>query len=129
MSVARLAIFDEPPLLHDDDQRRVSSLRELVQSVPGFIGGYELRDAATGRPMSVTLWESEAALEAGEHAVRNRSVSDRRGIRAARVACDDARRLGAQELLSCGAGSSPARASSRRMVVGDTRSRVWPARR
>jgi hypothetical protein len=31
--------------------------------------------------MSVTVWESEAALEAGERAVRERPVSDQRGIR------------------------------------------------
>jgi heme-degrading monooxygenase HmoA len=83
MSVARVAIFDDAPLLHDDE-RRAKSLRELLQSVPGFIAGYDLREA-TGRLMSVTLWESEAALEAGEHAVRNRPVSDQRGIRPSRI--------------------------------------------
>jgi hypothetical protein len=30
MSVARVAIFDEPPLLHDDDDRRARALRELL---------------------------------------------------------------------------------------------------
>jgi hypothetical protein len=35
--------------------------------------------------MSMMLWESEAALEAGEGAVRNRPVSDQRGIRPPRV--------------------------------------------
>jgi hypothetical protein len=35
--------------------------------------------------MSVTLWDSEQALEAGERAVRNRPVSDQRDIRPSRV--------------------------------------------
>jgi hypothetical protein len=35
--------------------------------------------------MSVTLWESEEALEAAEQAVRERPVSDQRGIRPSRI--------------------------------------------
>jgi heme-degrading monooxygenase HmoA len=85
VSVARVAIFDEPPVLQDDDERRARTLRELLQSLPGFITGYELREEATGRLMSVTLWDSEAALEAGERAVRERPVSDQRGIRPSRI--------------------------------------------
>jgi heme-degrading monooxygenase HmoA len=85
MSVARVAIFDEPPRLHDDDDRRANTLRELLQSLPGFITGYDLREEPTGRLMSVTVWESEAALAAGERAVRDRPVSDQRGIRPSRV--------------------------------------------
>jgi hypothetical protein len=38
-----------------------------------------LLEERTGRLMSVTLWESEAALEAGERAVRMRPVSAREG--------------------------------------------------
>jgi heme-degrading monooxygenase HmoA len=85
MTVARVAIFDETPRLHDDDERRAESLRQLLESLPGFITGYDLREEATGRLMSVTLWESEASLDAGETAVRNRPVSDQRGIRPSRV--------------------------------------------
>lgn len=84
MSVARIAIFDEPPRLHDDD-RRAASLRALLETLPGFIVGYDLVEDATGRLMSVTLWESEAALAAGERAVRNRPVTDQRGIRPSRI--------------------------------------------
>jgi heme-degrading monooxygenase HmoA len=85
VSVARVAIFDEPPALHDDDERRARTLRELLRSLPGFIAGYDLREEATGRLMSVTLWEPEPALEAGERAVRERPVSDQRGIRPSRI--------------------------------------------
>jgi len=72
-------------LLHDDDERRAKSVRELLQSVPGFIAGYDFREEATGRLMSVTLWESESELESREHAVRNRPVSAQRGIRPTRI--------------------------------------------
>jgi heme-degrading monooxygenase HmoA len=85
MSVARVAIFDESPVLKEDDERRAKSLEQLLRSLPGFLAGYELREEPSGRLMSVTLWESEEALEAGEHAVRNRPVSDQRGIRPSRI--------------------------------------------
>ena len=55
MSVARVATFDEPPVLHADDDRRKNSLHELLRSAPGFIAGYELGEKATGRLMSVTV--------------------------------------------------------------------------
>jgi heme-degrading monooxygenase HmoA len=84
MSVARVAIFDEPRL-QDDDERRAESLRVLLLSAPGFIAGYDLRENATGRLMSFTVWDSEAAMEAGERAVRERPVSDQRGIRPDRI--------------------------------------------
>jgi hypothetical protein len=35
--------------------------------------------------MSVTVWESEEALEAAERAVADRPVSDQRGIRPSRL--------------------------------------------
>jgi heme-degrading monooxygenase HmoA len=85
MSAARVATFAEPPVLHHDDERRAQSLRDLLQSLPGFIAGYDLHEAGSGRLMSVTIWESEAALEAGERAVRDRPVSDQRGIRPYRI--------------------------------------------
>jgi hypothetical protein len=61
MSVARVAVFDEPPVLQDDDERRAKSLEVLLQSLPRVIAGYELREEPSGRLMSVTLWESEEA--------------------------------------------------------------------
>ena len=85
MSVARVAIWDEPPQLRDDDDRRAQSLYDLLKSLPGFVAGYYLREPTTGRLMSVTVWESEAVLEAAEQAVRDRPVSDQRGIRPSRL--------------------------------------------
>jgi heme-degrading monooxygenase HmoA len=85
MSVARVAIWDEPPQLRDDDDRRAQSLYDLLESLPGFIAAHYLREPTTGRLMSVTVWESEALLEAAEQAVRDRPVSDQRGIRPSRL--------------------------------------------
>ncbi len=83
--VARVATFDEAPTLHPDDERRVASLREVVRGAPGFVAGYHLRDEATGRLMSVTVWESDETMIRGEEAVRNRPASDQRGIRPSRI--------------------------------------------
>jgi hypothetical protein len=80
MSVARVAIFDELPLLHDDDERRENP---CASSCNRFRLDRSVR--RTGRLMAVTLWGSEAALEASERAVRNRPVSDHRGIRPSRT--------------------------------------------
>jgi heme-degrading monooxygenase HmoA len=85
MSVARVAIFDEAPALQEDDDRRMGTLRELLLSAPGFVAAYYLREEGTGRLMSLTVWESVEALEAGERAVAARPVSDQRGIRPSRV--------------------------------------------
>jgi len=85
MSVARVATWDEQPELRDDDDRRAQSLYDLLQSLPGFIAAYYLREPSTGRLMSVTVWESEAALEAAEQAVRDRPVGDQRGMRPSRL--------------------------------------------
>lgn len=85
MTVARVAFFDEAPVLQPDDARRVESLRDVVQAQSGFIAGYHLRDEETGRLMSVTIWESDAAMESGERAVMARPAEDQRGIRPDRV--------------------------------------------
>jgi heme-degrading monooxygenase HmoA len=85
VSVARVAIFDEAPQLQADDDRRMGTLRELLRSVPGFEAAYYLREEETGRLISMTVWESEAALEAAERAVRERPESDQRGISPSRV--------------------------------------------
>lgn len=85
MSVVRVATFDEPPDLRDDDSRRAQTLFELLGSLPGFEGAYYLREASTGRLMSFTVWDSERSLEAAERAVAERPVGDQRGIRPTRV--------------------------------------------
>lgn len=85
MTVARLATFDDPPALQEDDRRRARTLFELLASLRGFEGAYYLREEATGRLISLTFWESEEALEAAERAVAERPAEDRRGIDPSRV--------------------------------------------
>lgn len=85
MTVARVAVFDQAPARLADDERRAESLRALVRSLPGFIAGYHLYEAGTGRLMSVTIWESDVAMEAGEQAVRSRPAEDQRGFRPSRI--------------------------------------------
>ena len=85
MRVARVAVWDEPPDLREDDSRRAKTLYDLLRSLPGFVGGYYLREPTTGKLMSLTVWESDAALEAAERAVAERPVSDQRGIRPSRI--------------------------------------------
>jgi heme-degrading monooxygenase HmoA len=85
MSVARVATWDRPPDLQDDDDRRARSLYDLLHSLPGFVAGYYMHEAATGRLMNVTIWETEEALEAAERAVNARPVSDQRGISPSKV--------------------------------------------
>lgn len=55
MSVARVATFDAPPVLREDDDRRAQTLYDLLKSLPEFVAGYYLREPATGRLMSVTV--------------------------------------------------------------------------
>jgi len=85
MSVARVATFDQPPYRREDDDRRAQTLYDLLRSLPGFVAAYYLRETSTGRLMSLTVWESEQALEAAEQAVRDRPVNDQRGMRPSRV--------------------------------------------
>jgi heme-degrading monooxygenase HmoA len=85
MSVVRIATFDPAPVLQDDDDRRAQTLRDLLRALPGFMAGYHLREEGTGRLIDLTVWESEAALEAAEAAVRDRPASDQRGIRPTEV--------------------------------------------
>jgi len=83
--VARVATFDESPTLREDDARRVASLRATVSACAGFVAGYHLRDEQSGRLMSVTVWESDEAMNAGEATARSRPASDQRGIRPSRI--------------------------------------------
>jgi len=66
-----VATFDEAPAAHPDDDRRAMSLRDaserLRRSSPAITCTTETR-----RLMSVTVWESDEAMTAGEEAVRTR---------------------------------------------------------
>ena len=42
------------------------SIKPAAKQQPGYKGGYFLTNAQTGKAVSVALWESEAAMTAGE---------------------------------------------------------------
>jgi heme-degrading monooxygenase HmoA len=52
---------DDPAKLVQGFERATAPLEEM----PGMAGAYFLIDRAGGRGMSITLWESEEALNAG----------------------------------------------------------------
>ena len=77
---ARLATFASTPHVLPDDARRAESLRALVRAQPGFRAGYHLRQPTTGRMISLTIWESEQAMNAAGRTVASRPKEDQRGI-------------------------------------------------
>jgi heme-degrading monooxygenase HmoA len=84
-AVARLAVFDSPPELQPDDRRRRRSLVDLVRAQPGFRAGYHLRHDQSGRMLSLTIWDSHAALETAGRVMAERPAHDQRGIRPSAV--------------------------------------------
>ena len=56
-----------------------------MRACPGFVAGYHLREESTGRLISITLWESDETMLAGEDSVRNRPATEQRGIRPSRI--------------------------------------------
>jgi heme-degrading monooxygenase HmoA len=64
--IARLA--DHGRLPADLDQEYVDRHRAWIAEQPGFCGGYHLLEPETGRALSLTLWQDDAALAAVERA-------------------------------------------------------------
>ena len=64
----RIGIFSGPAGRVDDDvtrQAREQTLR-ILQSIPGFAGLQVFADRQTGKTISISLWETEAAAQAWE---------------------------------------------------------------
>ena len=56
-----------------------SAAREIMASMSGLSGGYIFVDSETGTTMTITLWESQAALDASgtrAAALRQRAVHE-----------------------------------------------------
>ncbi len=106
--VARVATFDDAPILQADDERRVASLRELARSLPGFVAGYHLREENAGRLLSVSIWESDEAMIRGEEGHQEPAVvrSARHPAVASR-ALDRRRRVLTARRAALAAGSIP----------------------
>jgi hypothetical protein len=64
--IARLAEHSHLPADLDDDY--VARHRAWIAAQPGFCGGYHLLEPATGRALSLTLWQDDDALAAAGRA-------------------------------------------------------------
>jgi hypothetical protein len=64
--IARLAEHSHVPPNLDPDY--VARHRAWMAAQPGFCGGYHLLEPQTGRALSLTMWQDDAALDAAEHA-------------------------------------------------------------
>src|SRR5207244_7855892 len=65
---ARVGIFQSTPERVDDDEARRAreQMLQTLQRLPGFAGLYVLGDRQTGKTIGISLWETEAALQAWE---------------------------------------------------------------
>lgn len=69
---ARIATFEGLP--SDIDMGKVDEFRGWLASLPGFRGGFHMRDPESGALASMTLWE-EGALEKARNAAENRQAT------------------------------------------------------
>jgi heme-degrading monooxygenase HmoA len=61
---ARTARYEVPLDRLEDDIRQAGEIEDEVKAMPGIRGFYYFADRETGHTMSLTLWDTEAALEA-----------------------------------------------------------------
>jgi heme-degrading monooxygenase HmoA len=66
---ARIGTFHSAPEQVDDDVARHAREQMLsrLRQLPGFIGLHVFADRQTGNTIGLSLWETEAALQAWEH--------------------------------------------------------------
>jgi hypothetical protein len=64
--IARLAEHSQLP--PDLDPDYVARHRAWMAAQPGFCGGYHLLEPQTGRALSLTMWQDDAALAAAGRA-------------------------------------------------------------
>lgn len=64
---ARLSTYQGSPVSPEGDVIAQSeAVVQRVRDVPGFLGVYYLVDRASGRAMSLTLWEDEGTMRESE---------------------------------------------------------------
>ena len=68
---ARVSTLEGPPGMTDEDvQEAVRILRDQImpaaRQLDGFVGAISLTDRATGKDLTITLWDSEEALHTSE---------------------------------------------------------------
>lgn len=59
--IARVAIHESLDTISDE---RFESFRAWMKSQPGFVSGWHLRDTATGRTLSFSVWETRETATA-----------------------------------------------------------------
>jgi heme-degrading monooxygenase HmoA len=74
--IARLAEHSHIPA--DLDPQYVARHRNWIAAQPGFCGGYHLLEPATGRALSLTMWEDDDALAAVGRAQQSSGPADGR---------------------------------------------------
>lgn len=65
---ARIGVWHGSPAELESWAARSEGVKESVSREPGSKGGFFLRDAESGKALTITLWESEEALRASEEA-------------------------------------------------------------
>lgn len=63
---ARVSRYEVPLGKIDEDVRGATDTARRVEEMPGSLGLYYLMDRATGKSMSVTLWENAQAMTDSE---------------------------------------------------------------
>lgn len=63
---ARVSTYEIPLHRLEEEIRQSGDVEKTVRAIAGNQGLYYFVDRATGRTMSVSLWESEEALKASE---------------------------------------------------------------
>ncbi|HEY3317165.1 MAG TPA: antibiotic biosynthesis monooxygenase [Coriobacteriia bacterium] len=66
MPYARVSRYEVPAEKREEDISHAEETKEKVASMPGSLGLYYLADRASGKTMSITLWESEQAMRDSE---------------------------------------------------------------
>lgn len=63
---ARVSRYEVPLGKVDEDARGAADTARKVEEMPGSLGLYYLSDRATGKTMSITLWEDAQAMTDSE---------------------------------------------------------------
>ncbi|AWK12099.1 hypothetical protein DDQ41_27845 [Streptomyces spongiicola] len=64
---ARLSRYEGSPVPPEGDlSAHAETIVQQVRGLPGFLGVYWLVDRATGKAVSLTLWEDEETMRASE---------------------------------------------------------------
>ena len=81
--IARVATFERLP--DDLDDAAVELLRKTVRETPGYVAGFHMMDPASGKALSVAVFENQNALTRVDEALAARPSERKVGIKPDRV--------------------------------------------